>query len=408
MRLSLFIARRYMLRQKGGFSSFIIRLAMGATALSVAVMIITLAITTGFKHAVAEKLFGFMGHVQVLTYNETGAASAGYGQPIYNEPKLLAELRKIPDVEAVSPYIKTPVIIQAKGQLEGLSLKGVDGDFRFLKGITTYGQQIDYSDSTYSKDILLSKTTAEKLDVNIGDTIQLNFIDRSTPRIRRVRVCGLYHSGMEEMDKFYAVCDMRLLQRINNWGRDSINGYQLDLADADMADSIASYIHYNLIAAPLAVYTTVDSYTFIFDWLQLQGSNSTILIVIMAIVAIINLGAALLILIIDRAVMIGLLSALGMPFERTRNIFLYIAGLIGGAGIALGNVLALVLCFLQSKYGFLKLPESSYYMKYVPVQIVWWQVVLVDILTLIICVLCMWLPTLYIRRVQPARVLQFK
>lgn len=397
-----------MMRQKGGFSSFIIRLAIGATALSVTVMIVTLAITKGFSGAVSEKLFGFMGHAQVRTYNETGTGAIGLAQPIPYDRKLLAALKTVPGTIAVSPYVVSPVVMQAKSQLEGISLKGVDGNYRFSKGITTSGRYIDYSDSNYSKDIILSKTTADKLNLNIGDTVQLNFIDQHTPRIRRVRICGLYHSGMEELDKFYAVCDMRLLQRINNWGRDSINGYQIELADAGLADTVANYIHYNLINAPLAVYTSVETYTFLFDWLQLQGKNSTILIAIVAIVAIINLGAALLILIIDRAVLIGLLSALGMSFERTRSIFLYIAALIGGAGIVLGNLLALLLCFLQDRYGFMKLPESSYMMKYVPVQIVWWHVALVDLLTLALCVLCMWLPTLYIRRVQPAKVLQFK
>jgi lipoprotein-releasing system permease protein len=128
----------------------------------------------------------------------------------------------------------------------------------------------------------------------------------------------------------------------------------------------------------------------------------------MAIVAIINLGAALLIIIVDRAAMIGLLKALGMPFETTRAVFLSIAAIVGGSGILLGNLLALGICYLQLHYGFLKLPEDSYYMRYVPIKVIWWQVAAVDLLTLVLCVFCMWLPTLYIRRIQPAKVLQFK
>jgi len=397
-----------MTRQKGAFSSFIIRLSVGATALSVAVMIVTLAIVTGFRHAVSEKLFSFKGHVQVVPYNEMGASSVAFARPVAYDHHLLTELRHIPGVISASPYTLSPVVVQAKGQLEGLNLKGVAADYHFLNGITTYGSPIDYSDAQYAKDVILSRTTADKLDVNIGDTIQLNFIDQRTPRIRRVRIAGLYHSGMEDMDKLYGLCDMRLLQRVNNWGQDSITGYQVDLANPSMADSVAAHIHYELIEPPLAAYTTVETYPFIFEWLQLQGTNSVILIIIMTIVAVINLSAALLILIIDRAVMIGLLKALGLSFSRTRAIFLYIAALIGGMGILLGNVLALLLCWLQQHYGFVKLPESSYYMKQVPVQIVWWHIVLIDMLTLTVCVLCMWLPTLYIRRVQPARVLQFK
>jgi len=114
------------------------------------------------------------------------------------------------------------------------------------------------------------------------------------------------------------------------------------------------------------------------------------------------------ILMVDRAAMIGLLKALGMPFATTRNIFLSIAGLIGLAGILAGNLIALVLCWLQVRFGFITLPEKTYYMKYAPIKIIWWQVGLIDVATLLLCILCMWLPTLYIRRIQPAKVLQFK
>ena len=218
----------------------------------------------------------------------------------------------------------------------------------------------------------------------------------------------MYHTGMEEMDKYFAVCDIRLLQRINNWSADSINGYQVDLDNEKYADTIAAFIHYNLINAPMEAYTTSDNYAFIFDWLKLQNLNGIILLAIMAAVSIINMGAVLLILMVDRAMMIGLLKALGMPFETTRNIFLGIAALIGTVGIVLGNILGLGLCWLQQTFGLLKLPEAAYYMKYVPVKIIWWHIAVVDIVTLVLCVLCMWLPTLYIRRIQPARVLQFK
>jgi len=408
MNVSFFIARRYLVKQKGTFSSFIIRLAIVATALSVAVMILSLAVVTGFKHAISEKLFGFMGHVQVRPFNEASTASVGFAQPIYSDAALISSMQRIPHVVAVTPYAVRPVILQANGLLEGVQLKGVNKNYRFQSGITTAGNAINYSDSEYAKEIILSRTTADRLNTKPGDTIQLNFIDNGIPRIRRVRVSGTYHSGMEDMDKYYAVCDIRLLQRINNWTADSINGYQLDLSNPDFADTVAAYIHYNLINAPLASYTTVGTYTFIFDWIELQGVNSAILIAIMSIVAIINLGAALLIIIVDRAAMIGLLKALGMPFETTRAVFLSIAAIVGGSGILLGNLLALGICFLQLHYGFLKLPEDSYYMRYVPVKVIWWQVAAVDLLTLVLCVFCMWLPTLYIRRIQPAKVLQFK
>ena len=408
MNLSFFIARRYLAKQKGAFSSFIIKLAIVATALSVSVMIVAMAIVTGFNYAISEKLYSFMGHVHVVPFNETRSSSLTFSEPVFFDPALVRGIKNIPHVTAVSPFLEKPAIVQAKGEIEGLALKGVNKDYHFLSGITVSGKPIDFSDSAYSKQILLSQGTADRLDVNAGDTVQLDFMQAGIPRIRRVRVAGLFHSGLEDVDKMYAVCDMRLLQRINNWSADSINGYQVDLDDPRYADTVAGFIHYNLTRPPLEAYTTGETYSYLFDWLGLVNMNSRILLIIMSIVAIINMGAVLVILMVDRAKMIGLLKALGMPFEGTRNIFLGIAGLIGAIGILLGNLFAFTLCWLQIHFGFMKLPEKQYFMSTVPIRIIWWQVVAIDIVTLLLCIFCMWLPALYIRRIQPARVLQFK
>ncbi len=408
MNLSFFIARRYLMKQKGAFSSFIIKLAIVATALSVAVMIVAMAVVNGFKYSVTEKLYSFMGHVHIVPYDETNFNALTYSLPVYRNPRLIDSLKHVPHVTAVSPFAARPVIVQSHGIIEGLKLKGVDKDYRFLSGISTSGEAINYADSSYSKEIILSQATADRLNVKINDTVHLYFIEAGGPRVRKVKIAGLYHSGMEEVDKHHGICDIRMIQRINNWTADSVNGYQVDLDDPKYADTVASYTHYNLINAPLEAYTTRDNYAAVFDWLDMQDINGTILLSIMAIVAIINMGAVLVILMVDRARMIGLLKALGMSYEGTRNIFLGIAGLIGAMGILFGNILALGMCWAQIKFGIITLPEDIYYMKYAPVRIVWWQVAAIDITTLALCVLCMWLPALYIRRIQPARVLQFK
>ncbi|MCW3121859.1 MAG: transporter permease [Flavipsychrobacter sp.] len=366
-----------------------------------------MAIVTGFNYSVTDKLFSFMGHVHVVPYDASQSNTIA-PIPVRYDAALVAGIMQLPHVKAVSPFAQRPVILQAHGQMDGLQLKGVNENYHFLGGITTTGAGIDYRDSNYSKQVLLSQTTADRMNITLGDTVQLDFIEGGVPRIRKVKVSGIYHSGMEEVDKYYGVCDLRLIQRINNWSADSINGYQVDLDDPKYADTVSAFIHYNLTQPPIESYTTVENYNFIFEWLELQGVNGTILLSIMAIVAIINMGAVLVILMVDRAMMIGLLKALGMTFEDTRNIFLCIAGLIGAAGILLGNIIALTLCWLQLHFGLVKLPEETYYMRHVPVKIIWWQIGVIDIVTLLLCILCMWLPALYIRRIQPAKVLQFK
>lgn len=397
-----------MLRQKGRFSAFIIRLAIVATALSVAAMIIALALIVGFKQQISRNIFNYWGHIHVTLY------SAGYASIISPDPMVLDEelkekIQALPGVQSMSPYAIRPAIINANQLMEGIQLKGVGEGYDFG---TIQSTGLDFSDTAYSKEVILSKTTMDRLKLKDGDELLLYFLDAQStvPRIRKATVAGSYHTGMEEIDVHYAICDIRLLQRINLWNSDQVNGYQLTLANPAEAQAIADKIFNEILPreTQLVASSMYDLFPGIFDWLKLLDTNGIVVIVIMSIVAIINLVAALLILIVNQARMVGLLKALGMAEGQMRQIFLYHASLIGIAGIVAGNILAIGLCIIQQQTGFLTLSETAYSMQYVPVQIIWWHPVVISISTLLLCILCMWVPTLYIRRVQPAKVLQFK
>jgi len=409
LNLSFFIARRYLLRQKGSFSSFIIRLAILATALSVAVMVIAIAFINGFKYEIREKLFSFWGHIHITEFNPNTSNLISTA-PIRFESHLADRLKSVPGIQQIVPYAVRPAILQANQTMEGIKLKGVMESHTFPKQVSFQGKNIDFSDTAYSREIILSKTTADRLKLEIGDYLLLYFLDPGsiTPRIRKVKLTGLFHTGMDEVDREFGVCDLRLLQRINNWQPDHINGYQINLSDPRLSDTLANLIFDDYIEAPLTTSTMREIYPNVFDWLQLQDINARIVLIIMAVVAVINLAVALLILIVEQARTVGLLKALGMNQSHLRAIFLYYAALIAFTGIAAGNMIGLGFCYLQQKTGFLKLSETTYYMSQVPVRINWWHIIAVDLITLIICVLCMWLPSLYIRRIQPAQVLQFK
>lgn len=409
MNLPFFIARRYLLTQKGVFSAFIIRLAIVATALSVATMVVAVAFVTGFKYEVREKLFSFWGNVHITPYSPN-AATIISPTPIERDRQLEQKLKTTPHITDITPFAVRPVIINANKLMEGAQLKGVNKDYHLPASISMTGKPIDYSDSAYSKEIMLSRSMADRLNVKAGDEIQLYFLEpgSTVPRIRKVKVSGLFHTGMEEVDKQYGLCDIRLLQRINNWKPDDINGYQLTLDNEQLADTISERIFQKYIQPPLTTYTMDEIFPNIVDWLRLQDVNARVIIIIMTIVALINLSVVLMILIVEQARMVGILKAQGMTQGMLRNVFLYHAALIAFAGIVLGNIIGLGFCWLQKATGFLQLSEATYYVRYVPVRIIWWQPLLIDIGTIIVCLLCMWLPTLYIRRIQPARVLQFK
>lgn len=384
-------------------------MAIGATALSVAVMVLAAAFVTGFQSAIREKLFSFWGHVQVSLY----AANSNdllAPEPVVYDPSLVAAASKLKGVQQVAPYALRPVIVRAKGQMEGLQMKGINPSFRFSKGIEWQGRAVHFDDTDYSKEVILSQTTANRLNLKPGDDLQLYFLKPGAlvPRIRKVTLVGIYHTGLEEVDKTFGICDMRLLQHLSGWEKNQITGYQIDLNDPERLNAVADVLHNQVVAPPLYTYTLPERYPQVFDWLQLQNTNVQVLLTIMAIIAIINLSAALLILMVDRARIVGLLKALGMTATALSTIFISLAGLIGVVGILVGNIIGLGVCLLQQVFGFLQLSEETYYVRTVPVRIIWWHIALIDVATLLVCLVCMWLPALYIRRIQPARVLQFK
>ncbi len=372
-------------------------------------MILALAFINGFKYEIREKLFSFWGHIHVTEYNPN-ASSIITTEPIHQDAALEQKLKSLPGVMQISPYAVRPGILHSSNTMEGIKLKGIGNDYRLSPKIKLTGQLPDLSDTSYSKDIVLSEATANRLQLKAGESLQLYFLEpgQLTPRIRKVHISGIFHTGMEEIDNEYALCDIRLLQRINNWAPDEINGYQINLQNSDNADSLSGFIYNHYITPPLTTTTMREIFGNVFDWLELQNVNAQIVIIIMTIVAIINLAVALVILIVEQSRMVGILSSLGMNGKKQQQIFFLQALLIAVLGVIAGNALGLGICWAQQHFGFLTLSEATYYMKEVPVRILWWHVLLIDAVTMLLCAFCMWLPSLYIRRIQPAKVLQFK
>lgn len=372
-------------------------------------MIVAIATVNGFKHTIREKMYSMMGHIHIELFDANHAQSINYA-PVKWDAHLAAQVRQLEHVTQVTPFADKPAIVRVNGEMEAIHLKGVSSDHRFPSTIEFTGGKINYADSSYAKQILLSQTTADRIKVKIGDTIQLLLPDmeHNAVRIRKLQVAGLYHTGVEEIDRYYGLCDLRLIQHISGWSADDINGYQVELDNGKYADSVSELIFRQYLNAPLTSYTTAEIHQNVFDWLGLIDVNGHIILAIMAIVAVINLGAALMILIVDQSRMVGMMKALGMEPGKLRQVFLYYSGLIAGAGILFGNILGVGLCLVQLNTGIIRLPEDTYYMKYAPIYFNWTEVVIIDIVTLLLCILCMWLPTLYIRFIQPAKVLQFK
>ncbi len=413
MNVSSFIARRVAFTSHHTFSRFIIRLATAATALSVAAMILTLAFVNGFQSAISSKVFSFWGHIHVQQY-EPDKSIVAEESPLKKNDTVLNILTHTPGIIHVQPYATKSVVLENNGEIEGLLFKGVDSsyDFNRLQSFLKSGTWIDFKDRLYSKEIMVSEQIANLLEVKVGDTVHVYFISPETASstARSLRITGIFKTGIEEFDKQFAIGDIRLLRRINNWQNDEIGGYEVFVNDYNNIDSVIDRLYEGPDQLPGAWISRSikDIYPFIFDWLNIQDVNRNVIFIVMSIIAIINLATCLLILVLERTRMVGILKAVGTDNWMIQKIFLYHATLISLRGIFYGLAIGGGIAVLQKYTGFLKLNEAAYYVSSAPVELVWWQVLAVCAGTLVVCFLSLLLPTFFVRSVQPVRAIQFQ
>lgn len=411
MNISSFIAGRIAFNRQRSFSRIIVRLAIIATTISVAVMIMTLAFVNGYQEAVSQKIFSFWGHLRVQHYEQYKSAIAEES-PILKNDTIVGEIEKIKAVKHVQAFATKNAILKTNESIEGVLFKGVDKnyDFSAMQQFLTQGRWVQFGDSSYSREIVISEYTAKQLQLKLNDKILIYFFrgNDKTPRPDKLTIVGLYKTYMEEYDKLYAIGDIALIQKLNNWTKGEIGGYEIFLNDYHDMDKVNDEI-FESLPGEWGSKTIKNIYPNIFDWLKLQDVNMNVVMGVMIIIAIINLVTCLIIMVLERTRMIGVLKALGASDWTVQKIFTVQGAIITAAGTAAGLVIGLGICILQQKTHFLKFwDENAYYMTVLPVKIIWWQIVLVIIGTLIVCTLTLLIPSLVSRRIRPAKAVQFR
>lgn len=405
-----FIARRIAFNQEKSFSRFVIRLSITATIISVTVMILTLAFASGFQETISQKVFSFWGHIRIQNY-EAAKVSIAEETPIVKNDSVTRLPVSYPAIKNVQAFATKNAILKTSETIEGVLFKGVERDYDFsnLKDFLVSGRWINFPDSGYSNEVNLSASTAQQLKLKVNDHVLIYFIqpNGAAPRPRKLLVAGIYKTGIEEYDKLIAIGDLKLVQRLNNWDENQIGGYEIFLKDFNDMDRVSDEILYD-VPIGLTSSTIKQIHPNIFDWLTLQNKTIIIVLIIMIAIAVLNLITCLLILVLERTRMIGILKAIGAKNITVQSIFLYHGIIITITGLLFGNILGLLLCWLQARFGFLKLPEDAYYISQAAVNIVWWQIALVNIGTLLICFLILMIPTFIVKRIQPVRAIQFR
>jgi lipoprotein-releasing system permease protein len=424
--LSFYIARRIAFAGGKNFSRLIIRIAVVAVALSVAVMIAASALIAGFKTEISRKIFEFWGHIHI---SDTAYSLSFEPKPIALNQDFYPSLdtvQSIPlpllnqmgassgkthgGIRHIQAFAHKPGIIRTKTALEGILLKGVGKDFDWthLSPYLLEGRGINLEDTVVSKDIIISKQTADRLQVGIGDKFVVHFV-KERDQLRRVfQVCGIYKTGLEEYDRKFALCDLRHVQNLLGWNSDQVAGFEIWLDDLRDLDLYNQYIYDEVLPPELLAVSIREKFPSIFEWLELQDYNEVVILALMLAVAIINMITALLVLVLERTNMVGILKALGAPNNSIRKIFIYHAAVITTLGMFWGNLIGLCFCFLQDKYHFIRLNEADYYLSYAPVKINWLTMAGINMGTLAITLLFLLIPSLVVSSITPVRAIRFK
>jgi lipoprotein-releasing system permease protein len=388
-----------------------IRITTIAVALSLAIMIISIAVVTGFKREISEKTIGFGSHIQITNYDSNRSYET---KPISKNQDCIPKIRAIEGIRHIQVFALKPGIIKTDTDIQGVVLKGIgpDFDWSFFKRSLVEGNSFELSDTATTNSTLISKTLAKLLKLKVGDKFQMFFV-QDPPRLRVFTVSGIYDTKMSEFDKVFILGDIRHVRKLNDWKDDQISGFEILVNDfnriEDLAlqvDDISGFVFFD-DGSKLKVQTIVEKYPTIFDWLGLQDINAVILIVIMVFVAGINMVSGLLIIILERTKMIGVLKAMGAENPLIQRIFLIQSGFIVLRGLIFGNLIGLSICILQKEFSILKLDEASYYLSTVPIYLNAIHILLLNVGTYLVTIAMLLVPSMVISRISPEKTIKF-
>ena len=406
MNTPLFIAKRlYNAKENNNnYTRPIIRIAILAITLSVMIMLLSVFILSGFKSEISKKVFGFGGHINIskFSYNQSFE-----NDPIENTSELISNIYNLDYVKSIHPFATKAGIIKKEDEILGTILKGVDHDYSwsFFKENLIAGQVPKFDEFANSIEVLISENISRKMNLNIGDDILMYFIQNPT-RVRKFKVSGVYKTDLTEFDEIMIIGDLKQIQKLNDWTKDKVGGYELLVNNIENLDSyvkeIDETIDYNLKAISIK-----EKYPQIFDWLKLQDFNVLIILILMLIVGGINMITSLLIIILEKTRLIGILKAIGATNWSIRNVFIYNSLYIISYGLILGNVLALLSGLAQKIFNFIELDESIYFMNFVPIKIELFSLLMINLGTLLICYLILVVPSVIIAKISPAKSIKF-
>jgi lipoprotein-releasing system permease protein len=386
-------------------SKLLYRISVLAVALSVAVMMVSVSVLDGFRDSITHKVIGFGSHISVLPYsNEQSMESV----PLIAPANLESNLRAIPGVKYVQQFATKACILKANDEIEGMVFKGLphNADFSFFHKNLLSGSVEEMVRDTSGLSILLGADIASRLKLIAGDKVLVFFVQQPN-RVRKLRVAGVFSTGLEDFDKRFVLGSMKLVRKLNQWSNDTRGGIEIGISGLDELDATKEKVN-EILPADCVGVSIREQYPQLFDWLKLQDLNLWVILGLMAAVAIINMVTALLILILENTSTIGLFKAMGAADGSIRSIYLLKASALATRGIFRGNLIGLLLLFLQYHFHLVSLDESSYYIAWVPVSWSWSSFLWINILTWLVCFASLLIPSAIISGISPSKALSMR
>lgn len=409
-----FVAKKlYDTGEAGRVSASAVRIATAGVAVGIMVMIISICVTVGFQREIKSRVASLVGHVQVLN---TQSLYRTHSTSIQITDSLMGELNRLPGVSNVHRFVLCPGMLKTENAFIGLFFRGVEAGFdkSFIAANIVSGRVPSFSSDSISNDsILVSASTASALQVRAGDRVYAYFFDNNL-RARRFVVSGIFQTNMADFDSKMCFTSMRTAQRLNRWQKDQFSGGEIILKDFSHVEKVSGQVSSMLSRKQDdygQYYSSVrvdELFPQIFSWLTLLDTNVVAILILMICVAGVTMISGLLVLILERTRFIGVMKAMGSTNSQLRRIFLYLSSMIVVRGLLLGNVLALFLIALQKWTGLVTLDPASYYISYVPVHFPWTSILIVNIVTFLVCVLSLVVPTLVISHISPAKSIRFE
>lgn len=415
MSLALFIAKK--LRAHGvsdeRVSRPVIRIAAAGVALGLAVMIVSVSVVVGFKHTISNLVESFAGQIQVADFTTMQTTDT---RPIEIADSMMSRLKQIKGVGRVQRFANKEGILKTDNDFLGIIMKGVGAEFdtTFIASRVIEGHLPHFDAAGESNNIAISKTIADKLHLTAGSKVYAYFVDNDNVRMRRLYVSGIYQTNLAMYDNTICLASLATVVKLNGWDEGMVTGAELwtdgTKSLSDVEDQMVRQVNrtHDAHGNTFTSKNIRDICPQIFSWLDLLDLNVWIILAIMSVVSAVTMISGILIIILERASMIGTLKALGARNGVVRRTFLLYASFIIGKGLLWGNVLGVGIVILQRATGLVKLDPTIYYVDYVPVELNLVFLLGLNIATLIVCMLAILAPSYIVATINPARSMRYE